>query len=166
MKDRKMPERFAFDLDLKTALSARRHAFELCLASTEVIAASQGKGFANSLRFTCPCCGYPTLAYPALYEICFLCGWEDDGQEDIDADEILGGPNHEYSLTAARSHFVAYRQMYDPSDTVRFNRLAKAQTLRDAAIALFDELLPSVNPLAFLSMLPTLFSLCAKNDRR
>ena len=39
-------------------------------------------------RITCPCCGYPTLTGPRLYEICELCWWEDDGQDDPHANEV------------------------------------------------------------------------------
>ncbi len=31
-------------------------------------------------QYTCPCCGYKTLYEepPGTYEICRMCGWEDD----------------------------------------------------------------------------------------
>lgn len=51
---------------------------------------------------TCPSCGYPTLLERAGYEICEICNWEDDGQDDKNADEILGGPNKNLSLTTSR----------------------------------------------------------------
>jgi hypothetical protein len=38
-------------------------------------------------------------------EICPVCFWEDDGQDDDDADEDRGGPNYGLSLTAARRNF-------------------------------------------------------------
>lgn len=47
------------------------------------------------------------------YEICSICWWEDDGQDDADAAEVHGGPNYEYSLTAARANFAAHEHMYD-----------------------------------------------------
>src|SRR5262245_19492648 len=56
-------------------------------------------------RFTCPCCGYPSLRSWAEYEICRLCGWEDDGQDDGDADLVSGGPNGSLSLVEARDNF-------------------------------------------------------------
>lgn len=43
----------------------------------------------------------------ANYEICELCFWEDDGQDDIDAHECLGGPNH-VSLNEARKNFLEF----------------------------------------------------------
>ena len=65
-------------------------------------------------RHQCPCCRYPTLSERAAYEICVLCNWEDDGQDDASADEVWGGPNSDYSLTAARENFQKYRVMYSP----------------------------------------------------
>ena len=74
------------------------------------IAASEG------VRYTCPCCGYPTLGERGGYEICELCNWEDDGQDDPHADEVWGGPNGKYSLTEARENFKHYLIMYGPED--------------------------------------------------
>jgi hypothetical protein len=57
----------------------------------------------NFIRgFTCPCCGYPTIIERGSYEICEICFWEDDTQDDNLADEIWGGPNGKLSLTEAR----------------------------------------------------------------
>mgnify|MGYP001244666973 CR=1 FL=1 len=52
--------------------------------------------------YTCPSCGYPTLSERSGYEICDICNWEDDGQDNEDADEVTGGPNYELSLTDSR----------------------------------------------------------------
>ena len=65
-------------------------------------------------KFSCPCCGYPTLCERGRYDICELCNWEDDGQDDPHADEVWGGPNYTYSLAEARINFQRYRIMYDP----------------------------------------------------
>lgn len=51
--------------------------------------------------FTCPSCGFPTLNEKGGYEICTICDWEDDGQDDANADKNLGGPN-KISLTESR----------------------------------------------------------------
>ncbi|WP_407136525.1 CPCC family cysteine-rich protein [Xanthomonas protegens] len=53
----------------------------------------------------CPCCGYKTLSERAAFEICAVCFWEDDGQDDDDADAVLGGPNGSLSLTQARANY-------------------------------------------------------------
>ncbi len=52
--------------------------------------------------FTCPGRGYPTLGERGGYEICTVCHWEDDYQDDENADEIWGGPNGSISLTENR----------------------------------------------------------------
>lgn len=51
---------------------------------------------------TCPGCGFPTLSERGGYEICDVCNWEDDNQDDKEADEIWGGPNYHLSLTENR----------------------------------------------------------------
>jgi len=58
-----------------------------------------------NLPLRCPCCGCKTLATRGAYDICPVCFWEDDGQDDDDADETLGGPNGDLSLTAGRANF-------------------------------------------------------------
>jgi hypothetical protein len=67
-------------------------------------------------RHDCPCCGYPTLHERGGYEICSLCDWEDDGQDDPCADEVWGGPNGEYSLTVARENFRSHLTKYGSPD--------------------------------------------------
>jgi len=57
--------------------------------------------------FHCPCCGFKTLYGRGCLEICRVCFWEDDGQDDMDADERYGGPNH-ISLTEGRVNFIRY----------------------------------------------------------
>lgn len=74
-----------------------------------------------SKRFICPCCGYPTLDEKASYEICILCNWEDDGQNDSNKDVVMGGPNAHYSLTEARENFKKYLVMYSPGRDMRTN---------------------------------------------
>lgn len=59
-------------------------------------------------RQACPCCGYLTLSERGAYEVCRVCFWEDDGQDDHDADVVRGGPNSSISLTEARRNFAAY----------------------------------------------------------
>ncbi|WP_373294326.1 CPCC family cysteine-rich protein [Nonomuraea glycinis] len=56
--------------------------------------------------YPCPCCGFLTLNVRGGYEICPVCYWEDDGQDDHDADEVRGGPNYELSPTQGRRNFA------------------------------------------------------------
>lgn len=64
-------------------------------------------------KHTCPCCNFPTLNSKGGFEICIICWWEDDGQNDSDADKVRGGPNYIYSLTLARQNFIHYGHMYN-----------------------------------------------------
>ncbi|MCB9891958.1 MAG: hypothetical protein H6833_09950 [Planctomycetes bacterium] len=57
------------------------------------------------LPLRCPCCGNKTLDERGAFEICPVCFWEDDGQDDYDADVIRGGPNGSLSLTTARTNY-------------------------------------------------------------
>jgi hypothetical protein len=59
-------------------------------------------------RHRCPCCRYKTLNLRGGFEICPVCFWEDDGQDDHDAAVIRGGPNGSLSLTAARANFEEF----------------------------------------------------------
>jgi hypothetical protein len=72
--------------------------------------------------FLCPCCYLPTLTTREGFEICPVCDWEDDGQDDHNADKILGGPNSDYSLSEARENFKKYLTSYRPTDTYHFER--------------------------------------------
>ncbi|MEU0484055.1 CPCC family cysteine-rich protein [Streptosporangium sp. NPDC006013] len=58
--------------------------------------------------YPCPCCGFLTLEERGMYEICPVCFWEDDGQDDHDADAVRGGPNYELSLTQGRRNFAEF----------------------------------------------------------
>jgi hypothetical protein len=57
------------------------------------------------MKQTCPCCGYYTLSERGAFEVCPVCAWEDDGQDDRDAAEVRGGPNGLLSLVVARENF-------------------------------------------------------------
>jgi len=60
----------------------------------------------RDLPLRCPCCGCRTLSERSAFEICEVCYWEDDGQDDGDADENRGGPNGSLSLTEARANYL------------------------------------------------------------
>lgn len=79
--------------------------------------------------FTCPCCGFPTLTARGYYQICPICFWEDEGQDDHDADEVAG-LNSDYSLTEARKNFKKYLTMYSPSDESHFSRETSEKKLK------------------------------------
>lgn len=54
----------------------------------------------------CPCCGFKTLHGRGQDEICEVCFWHDDGQDDAEVDEVWGGPNRYLSLRQARRNFA------------------------------------------------------------
>jgi len=60
------------------------------------------------VKQACPCCGYLTLTASGEDEICPVCYWQDDGQDDDDASEVRGGPNGALSLSQARANFVEF----------------------------------------------------------
>lgn len=77
-----------------------------------VLAGESAMQFTNTSRhdepsksYCCPCCGFKTLHGRGGYEICPVCFWENDGQDDHDATEVRGGPNGTLSLTEARANF-------------------------------------------------------------
>ena len=57
------------------------------------------------LMFPCPCCGEKTLTEQNAWEICDVCGWEDDPLQH-DEPDYDGGANS-MSLNQAKE---AYRQ--------------------------------------------------------
>lgn len=83
-----------------------------------------------SKRFICPWCGYPTLDEKGSYEICILCDWEDDGQNDSDAELAKGGPNADYSLAEARSNFKKHLIMYEPNRDMRITGSDTAEEIK------------------------------------
>lgn len=96
-------------------------------------------------RYTCPCCGYPTLEARACYDICCLCDWEDEGQDDDNLAEFAGGPNGAYSLAQARENFVKYYTMYSPNNNTSISGGDSAErlALKRELIAVFEQLLQS-----------------------
>jgi Cysteine-rich CPCC len=58
--------------------------------------------------YRCPCCHCKTLYGRAQDEICRVCYWHDDGQDEHDADLVRGGPNGLLSLRQAQANFSRY----------------------------------------------------------
>lgn len=65
-------------------------------------------------KYKCKCCGYYTLydepvdpdVHPGTYEICHVCGWEDDSLQFLNPDKNYG-PNG-VSLNQAKLNFKLY----------------------------------------------------------
>jgi hypothetical protein len=79
----------------------------LIIYTDEIIRGLAGRETAEGVRYDCPCCDEPTLAEPppGTFEICDVCGWEDDNVQFEDPD-YTGGANRE-SLRQARAAFRA-----------------------------------------------------------
>ena len=122
-----------------TDINTRRLAFERCCRGVRV----NSKTTVN--RVTCPCCGYPTLKRKARHDICELCNWEDDGEDDLGegASTVPGGANGSYTLTLARENFVRYRTMYSPHNntTVTGPDSEEREALKNDLTEQFDQLL-------------------------
>lgn len=54
--------------------------------------------------FACPCCRYMTICQRNFYEICEVCGWEDDGDHDP---KQISGPNH-ITLRQGQTNFALF----------------------------------------------------------
>lgn len=65
---------------------------------------------------SCPCCGYRTIGERGNYDICKVCWWEDDGQDNQHSEKIMGGPNYGISLVIGRYNYLIYG-LYDPKRT-------------------------------------------------
>jgi hypothetical protein len=74
---------------------------------------SVSKPSESEKTYRCPCCGFKTLHGRAGFELCPVCWWEDDGQDEHDAGQVRGGPNGNLSLTDARRNFALYKT-FDP----------------------------------------------------
>lgn len=59
------------------------------------------QGRAEDGPHPCPCCGFLTLGERSNFEICPVCFWEDDGQDNHDADRVRGCPNSRGCLRRA-----------------------------------------------------------------
>lgn len=97
------------DADILTAFHDRRAHYETYL---------QANGIAVQ---TCPGCGFPTLAERGAFEICIICSWEDDGQDDhaksmLAQLEIKGvrisGPNGSLTLQENRLNIGRLLESY------------------------------------------------------
>jgi hypothetical protein len=91
-------------------------------------------------RYTCPCCAYPTLTERDEYEICPLCGWEDDNQDDPDADQVWGGPNSDYSLSEARRNFAEYMIMYRLSESRIFPQNPRLLAMKRSLMEVYQRM--------------------------
>ena len=105
------------DIQILSELRQRRAMFDNHLKKANM----------DKITFTCPSCGYPTLSERRAYEICDICNWEDDGQDDQNADEIWGGPNHLLSLTESR--LIIGHRLKELQDSLRGQLISNPETV-------------------------------------
>ena len=68
------------------------------------------RGLREAPRYVCDCCGHRTLLGEGYYEICDVCGWEDDREDKArirDGADAPSGPNR-ISLTQARANYARF----------------------------------------------------------
>jgi hypothetical protein len=82
---------------------------------TEAVSELGGRDTNEGVRYPCPCCEQPTLEEPppGTYDICGICGWEDDPLQFSEVD-FRGGANQE-SLRQARGKWTARTSADDAS---------------------------------------------------
>lgn len=90
------------------------------------------------MTISCPCCGYETIGERGVYEICRICWWEDDGQDNENAHEAWGGPNGGVSLTNARYNFLVHG-IYDPKRTDLLSKRAPVGNYTQLRVFMIDE---------------------------
>jgi len=125
---------------MKKSFWERRRFFEVYSPVPKPQAVSEQS---NEVRYACPCCGYPTLRSLGEFEICSLCCWEDDGQDDADADLVRGGPNHSFSLVEGRENFEHYLVIYPPESDTRIggHDSEREKEAKRAIIAAYDQMM-------------------------
>jgi len=101
----------------------------------------------SGMMYSCPCCAYPTLSERGSYNICPLCNWEDDGQDDPNAYEVWGSPNGTYSLAEARENFKKNMIMYDSIDPrIGGGDSPLEKKAKKLMMEAFDQMLDETNP--------------------
>jgi len=88
------------------------------------------------------------LAGRAAFEICCLCWWEDDGQDDEDTEVVRGGPNQHYSLADARLNFDNYLVKYPPESDSRIGGpdSERIKLIKINIVSAFDGMMTSPQP--------------------
>ena len=113
---------------------------------------------------TCPCCGYMTLTEEG-YDVCTLCSWCDDGQDDFESDRPFNNPSTEVSLTQAR---IAFRETMTirPADDKLFALEEALIPLKRELMAVFDMMSGPIDGSAFVQGFNDAHRLMAEIDGR
>lgn len=65
----------------------------------------------DKFPYPCPCCGAPNeIDEEGLYEICLVCGWEDDGYQRKFPDDT--GANGKLTLNQARKLWAEGKTLF------------------------------------------------------
>ena len=77
-----------------------------------IIGKRSEKNMENEKKFSCPCCGSENqLEEEGMYEICSVCGWEDDELQRDDPDYDVGA-NGAISLNQARKMWAEGKTLF------------------------------------------------------
>jgi hypothetical protein len=100
----------------------------------------------------CPCCQLPTISTLSELEICSVCEWNDDGQNDDNQDDVIGGPNGKYSLAASRKNFKSNKSMYRKGDS-NFPSNPGYLRLQEELVDLYEEVSKGTNKVKLLKFI-------------
>lgn len=89
------------------------------------------------LKHPCPCCGYRTLPARGFYDLCPVCGWEDEGLQPWE----FSGPNGQTLVEAQQEYFADQRPYRQRDGKVRAPRRKEARDPDWAPLELTGELL-------------------------
>lgn len=93
-----------------------RDAFQNAVRMMEGIAEEVSEAMEREASMSaCPCCSSESINEPGGYELCRVCGWEDDPSQEAHPD-MQGGAN-DMSLTEARAWWNGRRQKIPPNGT-------------------------------------------------
>lgn len=91
--------------DSSSTSSARARLAGAEAGQDSILKSAMMKEKANYSLHPCPRCGQPTLYELGVYELCSVCGWEDDPVQSADP-KYEGGANAS-SLREAQAHWKA-----------------------------------------------------------
>ena len=104
------PEHPRFDLALTGCLPnyiGSRNSFLLAEVKTVDSTIKEITGKVEEL-VACPCCGARNLGERGFWEICSVCWWEDDGQDNKDTVVFDERPDGHTGLSRARLYFILH----------------------------------------------------------
>ncbi len=105
-----------------TEILKRREYFDLSFPPIERHDARRDITF--GLSNSCPICGYMTLEIRCYHDICSICFWQDDGQDNPEADRNYIGPNDTHSINSFRVEIYDWldelKRLEKPLDSIEY----------------------------------------------